>query len=76
MEFVVVKDNDADVNHIGNIAAQQMNMIQVNHENLHVLPGSSKDVRVVQASSEMGLSEEEIRTKYADVFQGLGELYT
>ena len=74
VEFVAVKDNDADINLIGNIVAQQMNVMQVNHKNLHVLPGLSGDVRVVQALSEMGLSEKEIRTKYAYVFQGLGEL--
>ena len=72
VEFVVVKDNDADINLIGSIAEQRMNLIQVNHENL--LPGSNEVVHAVQAPSEIGLSEEEIRTKYADVFQGLGEL--
>ena len=48
-----------------------MNLILVNHKNL--LPGSSEVVHAVQALSEIGLSEEEIRTKYTDVFQGLGE---
>ena len=69
VEFVVVKNEDADVNLIGSIAAQRMNLIQVNHENL--LAGSSEVVQVVQAPSAIGLSEKEIRTKYADVFQGL-----
>ena len=64
--------NKVDVSLIGNTAAQQMNLIQANHEN--VLPGSSEVVHAVQAPSEIGLSEEEIRTKYAEVFQGLGEL--
>lgn len=72
VEFVVVKDNDADINLIGSIVAQQMNLIQVKHENL--LPGSNEVVHAVQALSEIGMSEEEIQTKYADVFQGLGEL--
>ena len=67
----MVKDNDADVNHIGNIAAQQMNVIQVNHENLHVLPGSSKDVRVVQASSEMSLSERKYEPSMQTCFKAL-----
>ena len=73
-EFVVVEDKDADVNLIGSRAAQQMNLIQVNHENL--LPGATEavHVNVVETPSEKGLSEEEIRTKYADVFQGLDEL--
>ena len=48
-----------------------MNLIRVNHENM--LPGAN-EVHVVHTPSEIGLSEEEIRTKYADVFQGLGEL--
>ena len=60
VEFVVVKDNDADISLIGSIAAQQMNLIQVNHENL--LPGSNEVIHAVQAPSEIGLSEEEIRT--------------
>ena len=68
----MVKNEDADVNLIGSIAAQRMNLIQVNHENL--LAGSSEVVQVVQAPSAIGLSEKEIRTKYADVFQGLWEL--
>ena len=72
VEFVVVKKDDADVNLIGSIAAQRMNLIQVNHENL--LAGSSEVVQVVQAPSAIGLSEKEIQTKYADMFQGLGEL--
>lgn len=38
-----------------------------------MLPGAN-EVHVVQTLSEIGLSEEEIRTKYADVFQGIGEL--
>ena len=63
----MVKDNDADANRVGSMAAQQMNLIQVNHENLQ--PSSSKVVfLMVRPPSEIGLSEEEIRTKYADVF--------
>ena len=72
MEFVVVTDNNADISLMGSIAAQRMNLIQVNHENL--LPGSSEVVHVVQAPSEIGLSKEKIRTKHADMFQGLGKL--
>ena len=68
----MIKNDDADVNLIGSIAAQRMNLIQVNQENL--LAESSKVVHVVQSPSAIGLSEKEIRTKYADVFQGLGEL--
>ena len=34
VEFVVVKNDDADVNLIGSIAAQRMNLIQVNYQNL------------------------------------------
>ena len=72
VEFVVVKNGNADVNLIGSIVAQRMNLIQVNHENL--LAGSSEVAHLVQAPSATGLSEKEIRTKYADMFQGLGEL--
>ena len=71
MDFVVVEDKEANTNLLGSRAAQQMNLIRVNHE--HMLPGA-KEVHVVHIPSEIGLSEEEIRTKYADVFQGLGEL--
>ena len=71
VDFVVVEDKDANINLLGSRAAQQMNLIRVNHENM--LPGEN-EVHVVQTPSEIGLSEEEIRTKYADVFQGLGEL--
>lgn len=56
----MVKDNDVDANLIGSTAAQQMNLIQVNHENLPLR--SSEVVHVVRAPSEIGLSEEEIRT--------------
>lgn len=71
MDFVVVEDKEANTNLLGSRAAQQMNLILVNHEN--TLPGAN-EVHVVHTRSEIGLSEEEIRTKYADVFQGLGEL--
>ena len=71
-EFVVVKDSDASINLIGSRAAQEMNLIHVNHENL--LSGNNEAVHVVQAPKEIDLMEEEIRAKYADVFQGLGEL--
>ena len=71
VDFVVVEDKEANTNLLGSRAAQQMNLIQVNHENM--LPGAN-EVHVVHTPSEIGLSEEEIRTKYADVFQGLGEL--
>ena len=71
VDFVVVEDKDANINLLGSRAAQQMNLIQVNHENM--LPGAN-EVHVVQTPSEIGLSEEEVRTKYAEVFQGLGEL--
>ena len=64
------EDQDANINLLGSRAAQQMNLIRVNHENM--LPRAN-EVHVVQTPSEIGLSEEEIRTKY-DVFQGLGEL--
>ena len=70
-EFVIVKDSDASINLIGSRAAQQMNLIHVNHENLS---GNNEAVHVVQTPNEIGLTEEEIRAKYADVFQGLGEL--
>ena len=71
-EFIVVRDNDASINLIGSRAAQQMQLILVNHENL--LSEANEAVHAVQTPSEFGLTEEEIRTKYADVFQGLGEL--
>ena len=71
VDFVVVEDKDVNTNLLGSRAAQQMNLIQVNHENM--LPATN-EVHVVQTPSEVGLSEEELRTKYADVFQGLGEL--
>ena len=71
-EFVVVKDSDASINLIGSRAAQQMNLIHVNPENL--LSGNNEAVHVVQTPDEIGHTEEEIRAKYADVFQGLGEL--
>ena len=35
---------------------------------------ANSNLHVVHTPSEIGLSEDEIRTKYADVFQGLGEL--
>ena len=70
LEFLAVKDSGADINLIGSIVTQQMNLIQV-HENL--LWGSNEVVHALQALSEIGLSEVEIQTKYADVFQGLGE---
>lgn len=71
-EFVVVRVNDTSINLIGSRVAQQMQLIQVNHENL--LSGANEAVHAVQTPSEFGLTEEEICTKYADVFQGLGEL--
>ena len=49
-----------------------MQLILVNHENL--LSEANETVHAVQTPSEFGPTEEEIRTKYADVFQGLGEL--
>ena len=73
VDFVVVKDTDADVNLLGTRAAQEMNLIQVNHENM--MPQAvTTEVLVVQTPNELGLSKEEILTKYTDVFQGLGEL--
>ena len=33
VDFIVIKDTDADVNLLGSRAAQQMNLILVNHEN-------------------------------------------
>ena len=47
VDFVVVKDTDADVNLFGSRAAQQMNLIQVNHENM--MPQAvTTEVHVVQ----------------------------
>lgn len=46
--------------------------LQVNCDTL--LPRANETVHVVQAPSKIGLSDKEIWTKYANVFQGLGEL--
>jgi len=73
VDFVVVKDTDADVNLLGSRAGQQMNLIQVNHENM-IPQAVTTEVHVVQTPNELGLSKEEILNKYTDVFQGLGEL--
>ena len=69
----VVEDTDADVNLFGSRAAQQMNLIQVNHGNI-IPQAVTTEVHVVQTPKELGLSKEEILNKYTDVFQGLEEL--
>ena len=73
VDFVVVKDTDADVNLLRSRAVQQMNLIQVNHENM-IPQAVTTEVHVVQTPNELGLPKEEILNKYTDVFQGLGEL--
>ena len=57
VKFVVVEDKDANINLLGSQAAQQMNLIQVNHENI------SDWVNEVQAVDKQcigGLTKEEI----------------
>ena len=71
VDFVVVEDKEANTNLLRSREAQQMNLIRVNHENM--LPGAN-EVHGVHTPSEICLSEEKIWTKYAGVFQGLGEL--
>ena len=71
-DFVVVKDTDADVNLLGSRAAQQMNLIQVNHANMMPQAATTED-HMVQTPNKLGLSKDEIPSKYTDVFQGLGE---
>ena len=71
VKFVVVEDKDANINLLGSRAAQQMNLIQVNHENI------SDRVNEVQAVDNQcigGLTKEEILQKYPEVFEGIGEL--
>ena len=71
VKFVVVEDKDANINLPGSRAAQQMNLIQVNHENI------SDRVNEVQAVDNQcigGLTKEEILQKYPEVFEGIGEL--
>ena len=71
VEFIVVEDKDADTNLLGSRVVQQMNLIQVNHDNFLLAPA---EVHMVQPPIRTGLSEEQIWTKYPDVFQRLGEL--
>ena len=52
VDFVVVEDKDANTNLLGSRAAQQMNLIQVSHENM--LPAAN-EVHVVQTPSEVNL---------------------
>ena len=71
MKFVVVEDKDANINLLGSRAAQQMNLIQVNHENI------SDRVNEVQAVDNQcigGLTKEEILQKYPEVFEGISKL--
>lgn len=63
--FAVVEDKDANVNLLGSRAAQQMNLIQDNDENIL---SRASEVHVVQTPSEFALTEEQIRTKFADLF--------
>lgn len=63
--FVVVEDKDANVNLLGSRAAQQMNLIQDNDENML---SRASEVHVVQTPSEFALTEEQIWTKFADFF--------
>ena len=71
VKFAVVEDKDADINLLGSRAAQQMNLIQVNHENIL---SETNEVRAVNNQRTRALTKEDVLRKYPDVFEGLGEL--
>ena len=71
VKFVVVEDKDVDINLLGSWAAQQMNLIQVNYENLQ---SKANEVRVVDNQRTKELTKEDVLAKHPDVFEGLGEL--
>ena len=71
VKFAVVEDKDTDINLLGSRAAQQMNLIQVNHENIL---SETNEVRAVNNQRTRALTKEDVLGKYPDVFEGLGEL--
>jgi hypothetical protein len=71
VKFVVVDDKDANINLLGSRAAQQMNLIQVNHENIS---DQANEVHAVDNQCTGELTKEDILQKYPDVFEGIGEL--
>ena len=71
VKFVVVEDKDANINLLGSRAAQQMNLIQINHENIS---DQLNEVQAVDNQCTGELTKEEILQRYPDVFEGIGEL--
>ena len=69
VEFVVVKDNDADANLLGSMAAQQMNLIQVNHENLQ--PSSSEVVHAVDPRARLACQRRKYEPSKRTCFEAL-----
>ena len=64
-EFVVVDEDNKPL--LGSVAAQQINLITVQHENILELDDS-----VVPKDNYQGLTMENIIETYSDVFKGLG----
>jgi hypothetical protein len=73
VKFVAVDDKDANINLVGSRAAQQVNLIQVNHENVS---DQANEVHAVNNQNQCTRerTKEDILQKYPDVFEGIGEL--
>ena len=79
VHFTVVEDEDAKVNLLGSRAAQQMQLLHVRYENMDANPKETdqKDEAINSVTPDkIGMTLQEITTKYKDVFEGLGNLGT
>ena len=75
----MVEYEDAKVNLLGSRAAQKMQLLHVRYENMDANPkeADQKDEEINSVTPDkIGMTLQEITTKYKDVFEGLGNLGT
>ena len=76
LHFKVVEDEDAKMNLLGSRAAQQMQLLHVQYKNINANPKEvyQKGNQLHDPPDKIGMTLQEITTKYKDVFEELGNL--